>query len=235
MDFRAPIMMRFLKITFVLLVLPVSARAQVAPQWKLALNAEWKSERAFSQKQIVETKVRQFTQESTSRWLVHLRVIEKKADAAFVSAMLEKVEHKVKGRIGKEGLDHLLAEKMQGTEFKFLVGARGVIRDLSGYDELVRKVAGDDMEKQRAFRGSFPLSGLAEALQDLFGVLPENQVKIGDSWERLSDDPIPFFGSLQTKATFRLEKVDQAIAQIGISLASRYVPPKRGEDLFRVV
>ncbi len=228
-------MFRILLILVIQLGILFPAEAQTTLRWKFPVGSEWKSERTFTQKQIVETKVRQFTQENSSRWVVRFRVVDEASNGSSIAATLEKVEHKVKGRIGKEGIDHLLAEKMQGMEFQLRVLANGTIRDLAGYEDLVRKVAGEDLERQKALRGSLPKSGLLEAFQDLFAVLPESPVAVNSTWEREGDHPIPFFGSLRSKTVHRLAKVEKALAVVTSSTTSRYQPPKKGEELFRVL
>lgn len=218
----------------VLWLLPGGAAAQDALAWKLRPGESFFAERHFTRQESVEVNERQFRQESVTTWLVRLDVKEQTPKGYALQAVLEDVRHKVIGAAGKDGLDDRLAEKMRGAAFALTVTPSGRIVDFTGYDEFLKKVAGDQADRAKVLRATLPESAMREAFGDLFGRLPEQPVKAGDTWTSEEVEPIPFFGALHSEFRYEYKGAEGPERRVSYTVQTRFAKP-RADELVRVV
>ena len=223
--------------TLVLCVLATtSAFAQTPLRWKFAQGQVFEVERITSQKQTVEIKGKQFKQDRQSTWHVRLEVQETDPENSRLTAVLTRVEHQLAGGAATEMVDPKLAEKMQGCSFTLRVTPHGKLSEFKGHADFLKKLAGDDKGRIKAFSIMFPEESLKEAFADLFGPLPEKRVVAGDAWAHAFVEPIPHFGSLRSTARYVYEGKSDQHDRIAYTIQTLYELPKDELMLlFRIV
>src|SRR5581483_35165 len=172
------------------------AGAQTTLAWKLAPGEAFDMERGATQEQSVEVRGKAFRQQAESTWRVHLDVVSADGDTRVVRATLKEVQHRLKGSAGAV-TEHHLADKLQGRQFTLKVSPRGQVLSLDGYADFVEQAAEKQAERARALRAYLPEDALRAALADLFGPLPEAEVRRGATWRHVVREPVPQFGALR--------------------------------------
>jgi len=110
-----------------------------------------------------------------------------------------KSSEREKGSVLGEALTPIY-ERISGAEFEMFVSARGEVKDVKGYAELLA-----DLIKDNPLAGQFTGGGSNAAakisMQSLFTVLNEKPVKVGDKWENPFDFDLPSVGKARGKET----------------------------------
>jgi hypothetical protein len=204
------------------------APAQTSLVWKFEKGQVYEAERSATHKQTVTLNGKQFKQQRGSTWHVRLVVKDKQAENYVVLATLTKVEHQLTGGSDAEMIDPKLPEKMQGSTFTLDVTPSGKIAKLQGYDEFLKRLAGEDTGRLKALRITFPESTLKETFADLFGPLPSKS----DNWKREYVEPIPHFGALRSTASYTQNR-----DKITYTIQTKYEAPAKDDKmlLFRIV
>lgn len=225
---------RWTMIAFFAVTGPASAQTRL--EWQFVKGQVLEAERIVSQVQTVEIKGKEFKQERRSTWQVRVEVEGREGDGFQVSATLNRVEHKVAGAGATEIIDPKLHEKMQGSKFTMVVNARGQVRSLKGYDDMLKKMAAGNKERLKALQITFPEELLAEHFADLFGPLPEKPVSRGDTWQRGAAEPIPHFGMLRSTFRYTYDGKAAGLERISYAIQTTYEVPKDDKMvLFRLV
>ncbi len=215
-----------------LLLTHQDAAAQTVLAWKWEPGQSFRMERQVKQKQTVTLKNATLNQQRDSTWLVRFTV----KDATTLQATFEKVQHKITGEVGKDGMDEPLANQLEGCSFKLTVVPTGEVSKVRGLDEFWDKAAGNDAVKRRALREAYSEKSFADAFTDMLGPLPAQAVSPKDTWRRETTEPIPHFGSFRNTLLFRHEGAIDAKQTLRYSVEAAYQTPKQGDvTLFRVV
>ncbi len=129
-------------------------------------------------------------------------VKEKNADNSVV------IEEKVLGmRVKKEGGTSVPDDKIQGAVFRITLNPKGEVTNFEGYDELLKKVAGDDATTLKALQSVWSKESLEKSAQEAFAFLPEKpDLK---TWEREFKAPRGPLGSMLIKNKYTREGRDK--------------------------
>lgn len=212
------------------------AVAQTALRWKFVKGQVYEVERTATQKQTVAIKGKQQKQERRSTWYVRLEVGESHADGIDITALLTKVEHRLKGAGETEAIDPKLADKMQGSSFALVVTPDGRLAQLKGYEDFLSKLAQNDPDRLKALRINFAEQAVRDAFADLFGPLPSKAVVQGEAWEHETREPIPHFGALRSTMHYVYEGSTKGHERIAYTIRTAYELPKAEMMvLFRIV
>lgn len=207
--------------------------AQTPLLWKLEKGQTLDVERRADQKQSVVSKGTAFQQQLKSVWKVRLDVREVRADAFQIDATLTMVEQRqLLNGVAQKLPEPNPHERMQGCVFALVVSPNGRLVEWKGYDDFLKKIAGEDKGRLKTARSLFPEEALKEAFADLFGPLPDRQVAKDGKWERSYVEPIPFFGSLHAVALY----VADGKSRIDYTIQTTYELPRADRTgVFKVV
>src|SRR5262249_49501436 len=156
-------------------VLP--AHAQVQMEWKLKEGDKFFLETVGTLKQQMRTQSKEMKQDQELTAVFALTVEKKNADNTAV--LEEKVEAlTVKNAAGlAAGTDEKFNQQLVGTAFKVTLNPRGEVVKFEGYDDLVKKLAGDDPAFRKAVQSVTPEEQFRISVSEAFGFLPDKPVK----------------------------------------------------------
>ncbi len=227
------------RIVFIALAMCVnvlSANGQTLLQWNLSPGIAYDVERTATQKQTVEIQGKATTEERKSVWRVRLQSLEQRGDDFLVKATLSDVRHHITGVDKAELLDTKLDEKMKDAVFILRITPSGRILEIAGYEDLLKRLAGEKKASVNSLRAAFPAAMLHDIFVDMFGVLPNRAVNTGDFWAREIVEPIPHFGNLIRNANYTYEGGDENVARITAKITTTFELPKNESGVvFRVV
>src|SRR5262249_47573862 len=132
-------------------------------------------------------------------------------------------------------------EKLQGATFKLTLNPKREVTSLDGYEEFLKKMAGDDSNVLKTPQGVLPKGALIKSARAAFGFLPDKPEK---TWTREFATPMGPLGDLAIKNTYKDEGGDQyegkAVQKITFDSTVNYSAPNAqtpaiAQSAFRVV
>jgi hypothetical protein len=209
------------------------AHAQVQMEWKLKEGDKFFLETVSTLKQQMRTQGKEMKQDLEMTTVFSLAVQKKNADNTAV--LEQKIESlSVKNAAGQAaGTDEKFNQQLVGAAFKVTLSPRGEVAKFEGYDDLVKKLAGDDPAARKAVQSIMPEESLKASVSEAFGFLPDKPVKTGDSWERETTRSLGPFGSITSKRKYSYDGSEMVegkpLEKISFTAASTYNPPKAAE------
>jgi hypothetical protein len=218
-------------LTLALFVLP--AHAQVQMEWKLKEGDKFFLETVSNLKQQMRTQGKEMKQDQDLTTVFALSVEKKNPDNTAV--LEEKIETLIVKNAGglAAGTDEKFNQQLLGTAFKVTLNPRGEVVKFEGYDDLVKKLAGDDPTARKAVQSVTPEDQFKVSVSEAFGFLPDKPVKTGDSWERETTRSLGPLGSFVSKRKYTYEGSEMVegkpLEKITFTAATTYNAPKAGE------
>lgn len=131
------------------------------------------------------------------------------------------------------------AQQLKGATFRLTVTPHGEVTKFEGYDEVVKKLVGEDAAARKAVQAVLTDEYLKRSATEVFAVVPPGQVKGGDSWggdqkHELPLGPIGTF-AVTRKCTYDGKKelndppLKGTYDKIGFTVAGAYNAPKSGD------
>jgi hypothetical protein len=200
-------------LTLVSLAFPAPAQ-EVKLEWKFKPGDKFYLQTDSSVKQTMRTpslgkELKQETEQST---LFSVSVEAVNADKSVV------LEYKIEGVIarsatggGAAALEEKLQQQLTGATFKVTLGAKGEVTKFEGYEDLVKKLAGDDENAKKVIRALFSEDELKAKATDALRFLPDGPVKIDAEWERDSKWPLGPLGSFELKKKYTYKGIEKAV------------------------
>ena len=94
--------------------------------------------------------------------------------------------------------------KMVGARLQYFINADGNLDKMEGFQELVKRVAGENPQEQAAFRNLFNENLIKQFVLIVVDTTPRRVVKLGDSWAPRPEVPTDFgMFNLDLKSTFK--------------------------------
>ncbi len=217
-------------------VLALPAHGQVAMEWKLKEGDKFYLETVSTFKQVMRTLGRELKQDLEQTTVFGVTVTKKDADGSFV--LEQKIEAlMIKNAAGTAGgTDDKFNQQLIGAVFKVTVSPKGEVTKFEGYDDLVKKVVGDDAAARKVFQAIMPEEYSKRSAAEAFAFLPDKPVKTADNWERKLETSLGPLGSFSSKRTYTYEGRETAegkdLEKITFTAATTYnppTPPKSGE------
>jgi hypothetical protein len=218
-------------LTLATFVLP--AHAQVQMEWKLKEGDKFFLETISSLKQQMRTQGKEMKQDLEVATVFSLTVEKKNADNTAV------LEQKIEGLMVKNaagqaaGTDEKFNQQLVGAAFKVTLSPRGEVAKFEGYDDLLKKVAGDDANARKTVQSIVSEEVFKVSVAEAFGFLPDKPVKTGDSWERETTRPLGPLGSIVSKRKYSYDGSEMVegkpLEKITFTATSTYTAPKPGE------
>jgi hypothetical protein len=216
-----------------LLAAPVRAQDQVKLEWKLNEGDKFYVEDVSTLKQKIEIMGKVIDQTIKTTMITSYTVKKKTDEGTLIEQKFEDVVVKQQGGLGVDIGQYL--EKLKGGVFKLTVGKGGKLTKFEGYDDFIKKItmgAGEGAEDAGKYiRLVISEDVMRNAFEEVYGFVPPEPVKKGDSWKRNSTLPLGPLGSFKIDKTYTLEGKEDANAKIGLKANMSYVLPKGGAGL----
>ncbi len=182
----------------------VPSEAQTRIEWKLAEGDQFYLETtiAFKQTQkIAGQEVSKQDYEVTT--LNRYKVLKKNPDDGWlVERLIESVKLKNPQSAGQTGA---ILQQFQGCTFRITFASNLRVLKQEGYEELIKKLGGQDPVAGRMARATVPENGLKEELEETFAFMPDKPVQVGDKWDRRYLRSLGASGSLLIVRAFQYE------------------------------
>ena len=224
---------------FALAFLAVPAHAQVQLEWKFKDGDKFYLETVNSFKQSMKTLGKELRQDLDMDFVFSVAVQKVNSDKSAV--LEEKVESvtvkNAGGPAGEIAAEDKFNQQIKGATFRFTVTPRGEVTKFEGYDDLVKRLAGDDPVNRKAVQAVLSEDYLKNAAADAFGLLPAGPVKEGSesSWgnDKKLETPLGPLGSFTTTRTYSYEGKDtvggKPVDKITFTGKATYSPPKSAD------
>jgi hypothetical protein len=114
------------------------------------------------------------------------------------------------------------------------VTPHGEVTKFEGYEELIKKIAGEDAEARKIVQAVLGEEYLKRSATEVFGVLPPGPVKGGDKWgaDKKQEIPLGPLGSFTITREFTYDGKGnlngQPFDKITFTATASYNPPKPG-------
>jgi hypothetical protein len=210
-------------------MLAVPAYGQdVKLEWKLKEGDKFFLENTSVLNQTLKTGGMDVKQDLDQTMVSSFTVKKKNADGSLV---LEQKIETVRLKGAGAGVDPKSAQTLEGAVFTFTVTPRWEITRFDGYDNLVKKLGGENKAMEAEIRKYLTEDVLKATSQETFGFLPDKAVAKGGKWERKFVYPLGPFGTLTStnKYTYEgKEKVDgKEVDKITSEMSMTYAVPKQ--------
>jgi hypothetical protein len=214
---------------------PVDAQTTLA--WRFRAGDSFRIEHCVVQSMTLATKSKPLTQKSTV-------LLETRWQVKGVKDHLARVQVTVETMASKSSTDDGAAEAAAkddrlwlGAVLEIDVDDQGRLRELRGYDELLKKLAQGDASRLKILRALKPAAELQALFQEALGPLPDQPVKIGDRWSREATEAMNLFGTFAHVTEFRYAGPKESLHRVDTKTATTFKNPRYAieNDVFRVL
>ena len=205
----------------------VSAQGQTPLAWKFNKGDSFRLETVSTVKQSMKLldkdgkpEGKEVVQDIEYTIVVSYKVLDK-TDGGVV------LENKVDSMKFKNPNGAIVAdEKVQGATFKITLNAKNEVTALDGYEEFMKKLAGDDSNTLKTLHAVLPKEVLMRSAREAFGFLPEKPEK---TWTREFKAPMGPLGDLDVKNVYKDEGPEtvsgRTVQKITYDSTVTYSPP----------
>jgi hypothetical protein len=212
-------------------------RAQPPLAWKFEKGDSFRLQTVSTVKQTLrllkegKPEGREVKQDMEYQIVMAYKVLDKTKDQVVLENKVESMSFKnPDGAITAD-------QKVAGAVFQITLDAKGDVTKLDGYDEFLKKLAGDDGNTLKTLQAVLPKEALMRSAKEAFGFLPEKPAK---TWTRELTIPMGPLGTLQLKNSYKHEGNEtvagKGLEKITFDSAVTYTAPKAqtGAVPFRV-
>lgn len=224
---------------FLLAVATGSARAQVKLEWNFKPGETVLAETEASRKQTVNIKgkLRVQRHEKSSVIAIGLKARMPSAFVLEVKYMSLKFgvidEPSAAGRKAPMTGEALAGKVVGGLTAT--ITPRGQLQRLEGYEEFIRALAQKNAAQEKPLKTMLAEEAVRADLEDIFGLLPERPVRLGDKWRHQTSEPMPPFGTLQMALEYVVAEEQADTRTLGCAIKVAYQAPRHDGDFLRVV
>jgi hypothetical protein len=222
---------RRLALGCVVLVLALGqpASSQVRLAWNLRQGDRFVQETTTVVKQVTRLGGQEIRQEDQLTTRSLFTVKERAADGSVqLEQKLEALTATAKDGSGAAAAR--LLRLMQGSVLTYTLTPEGRLARVEGYDELLRKVAGDDAAALKVAQTLVSRETLSSAVEEAFRFLPREPVRPGKSWERSLSASLGPIGSVSGRQVYTYEGPQELEGQmlhaIRLEVELSYEPPR---------
>lgn len=213
------------------LVLTATVFAQDAKlEWKFKEGDTFYLQTTSTLKQDMKTLGKSLLQnlEQTTVYSLKVQAVEANKNVVLEQKVESiKVENKTGGA---PPTDEKFNQQLVGVSFKVTLGPAGDVLKFEGYEELVKKIAGDDAAAQKVVKATLSEENLKRAASDLFSFLPDKALKM---WDRRSDINLGPLGSFDAKKSYTMEGKQtvegKSVDRIAFTAEAKYSGPTKME------
>lgn len=184
-----------LALTLVLAGAVSPSLAQVSLGWKLKDGDKFFVETTTTLSQTLKLTDREVKQEIETTSMMAFTVRKRNDDGSLVlEQMVESLDFRAKSGV-PQPVDERFA-RVKGSAFEVSISPTGEVTKFAGFDEVVKKVVGEDASAQRLARIALQEDAFRRIPATLFGVVPTKKVNKGDKWEHKSTVTQGLLGTL---------------------------------------
>jgi hypothetical protein len=226
---------RFWGAVLALTVLAAPAHGQVNLEWKFKKGDKFWLESTSTLNQSMKALGKELRQDMDITFLFAVVVQDVDANKnAVLEQTLEKVEVKnTGGPTGEIPAEDKFNQQVKGTTFRLTVTPRGEVTKFEGYEELIKKLAGDDAAARKTVKAVLSEEYLKRAATDVYGVVPPGPVKIEEEWTKKQELALGPLGGFTLSRTYKYEGKDNLAGKpydkISVKGEGAYSPPKADE------
>lgn len=121
-------------------------------------------------------------------------------------------------------------QELEGTVLRLTLNKKNELTRLEGYEELLRKVSGDDPSARRVVQAILPEETLRKAIEASISFLPTEEVAPGQTWERKLSSSLGPVGTLNVTNVYTYAKTEteggRLLHVFTVQPQISYVPPR---------
>jgi hypothetical protein len=221
----------------VILWLVAAAPAQTALAWKLRPGDAWLVEHQAIQAMTLQSKAKPLQQKSTVSLRTRWQVQGVKDGSASVRITVESMRSKSSTGAGKPETASKDDALWQHASFDVLVDPQGRLRELRGYDELLKKLAAGNEARLKVLRALKPAESFQALLQEALGPLSPEPVAPDHRWIHESAETMGLFGTFRHKTEFTYVGVKDGLHRADSKITTTFQSPRYAieNDVFRVL
>lgn len=223
---------------YVLILTGPQAHGQTTLAWQLQPGASFRVHHRVVQAMTLEGKAaKPLAQKSATMLETHWRVREVKDQVAIVTVTVEVLSSKSNVGDGKDEAASKDDALWRGAVFEVEVHQHGRLRNLRGYEELLKKLANGDASRLKVLRALKPAGALEALFQDALGPLADRAVTPGDRWSHRSVEAMNLFGAFEHTSEFSYRGVQDKLHKVDSKRQTTFKNPRYAieNDVFRVL
>jgi hypothetical protein len=216
-------------------VLAAPAHGQVTLEWKFKKGDKFYLESTSTLHQSMKSLGKELRQDMDITYVFAVAVQDVNADRSGVlEQTLESITVKnIGGPTGEIPAGDKFNQQLKGATFRLTVTPQGEVTKFEGYEDLLKKVAGEDAAARKTVQAVLSEEYLKRSATDVFGVLPPGPVKGGDEWQKKQELPLGPLGSFAVTRTYTYRGKDildgKSYDKITFDGTATYALPKSGE------
>lgn len=125
--------------------------------------------------------------------------------------------------------NNAILNQLQGAIIKARLSPQYEVKELEGYDELIKRLAGDDPSVRRVVQALLSEDQLKQTIQNTLGMVPQKDVEAGATWKRQLLMQLGPLGSIKTELDFKVSGAtkfeDKDLIKIDYQPSIQYIPP----------
>jgi hypothetical protein len=211
------------------LLLSVPKNDALALRWQFKAGDSFTAETRSQLTQSVKASGQEFKQDIVHTTVVKYTVVTVEADGSIV--LDQQIESmKATNPDGSNSLgNNAILNQLQGAILKAKLSPKLEVKELEGYDELVKRLAGDDPSVRRVVQALLSEEQLKQAIHQSLACVPQESVAAGTNWKRSLKLNLGPLGSLTNEITYTasgMAKVDgKDLVKIDFVPKVTYTPP----------
>ncbi len=207
-----------------------AASADVELKWKLKAGDTFFAEEKTETKMEINTMGQNMPMEMTNVTKSQYTVKEVKADGGIViERVIQDITNEMSGPMAGMDTD-AMSKAMQGLKFTITFDKDWKITQFKGYDELLDRMRSEDEMSATMLKQMMPEETFRKSVEELFGMVPQQSVKIGDTWDRKTSMSLGPLGKLTVDVQYKLDKADGDHAHIGYTMKMKHDPSKKNDE-----
>lgn len=216
-------------LTLLLLFLPV--QSETTPlRWQFKQGDSFILETKSQLNQVVKVNQQELKNDIVHTTVVKYTISEVAADGSItLEQQIESMKATNPDGSPSTG-NNAIFNQLQGTILKAKLSPQLQVSSVEGYDELLKRLAGDDPSVRRVVQALLSEEQLKNAIGHSLGFIPQKDVASGTDWKREMTVSLGPLGSVVTSLAFKFDGVtsyeNQNLAKISYQPTVSYVPPK---------
>jgi hypothetical protein len=187
---------------FLLLTAGVApVRGQTTLAWDLKKDATFYVMTVSTCEQNLDALEKQARQKLVQATNLAIKVLDKTADQAVLQVTIDETSIAPRG----EEVVNRFGGLIKGTSFKVTLGPNMQVKQLDGYQDLVKKLAGDDAEARRSVEALLSEEALRKSLTQVFTTLPAKPMTRGETWKQETTETVAPLGTAKRTTVYKYE------------------------------
>jgi hypothetical protein len=203
----------------------VPAHAAVKLQWKFKQGDKFYVATVTKLKQTIDIMGNKVKDDSVMTVVSRYTVKEQSDEATVLEQRIESMAAKAKGEAG-EGQEKV-ADLIKGAVFTLTLSPQGKVTKLTGYKELVDKIAKEDKDTGKMFQVMFSPETFKASAHSVFGFLPAKAVEKDAKWQKEVKIPLGPLGSFKAVNKYTYTGDGREGIQISVTGKLTYARPDK--------